>query len=56
MLEIFYLEDDKVLKQFAQKGWGCPISGGSQGQVGWDPGQPDLVAGNLAHSRGVETK
>ena len=25
---------------------------GIQGQVGWDSGQPDLVAGNPAHGRG----
>ena len=24
---------------------GCPIPGGAQGQVGWDPGQPDLLGG-----------
>ena len=29
-----------------------PIPGGVQRQVGWRPGQPDLVAGNLAHGRG----
>jgi len=27
----------------AQRSCGCPIPGGAQGQVGWDPGQPDLV-------------
>ena len=29
--------------------------GGMQSQVGWDPGQPDLVAGNTAHGSGVGT-
>jgi len=27
----------------AQRGCGCPIPGGVQGQVGWGPGQPGLV-------------
>ena len=25
---------------------GCPIPGGAQGQVGWGPGQPELVGGS----------
>lgn len=25
---------------------GCPIYGGIQGQIGWDPGKPNLVGGN----------
>jgi len=32
-----------VLAWAAQRSYGCPITGGAQGQVGWDPGQPDLV-------------
>jgi len=32
-----------VLEQAAQRGCGCPIPGGVQGQVGWGPGQPGLV-------------
>jgi len=27
-----------------EKLW-CPISGGAQGQVGWGPGQPELLVG-----------
>jgi len=27
----------------------CPIPGGAQDQVGWGPGQPELVGGNPAH-------
>jgi len=27
----------------AQRGCGCPIPGGVQGQVGWGPGQPGLI-------------
>jgi len=38
-----------------EKLW-CPIPGGTQGQVGWDPGQPELVGGSPAHSRGVVTR
>jgi len=32
-----------VLEQAAQRGRGCPIPGGVEGQVGWGPGQPALV-------------
>jgi len=31
---------------------GCPIPAGTQGQVGWGPGQPELVGGSPAHGRG----
>ena len=30
------------------------IPGGAQDQVGWGPGQPELVGGSLAHSRELE--
>jgi len=29
---------------YLPRGCGCPIPGGVQGQVGWGPGQPDLVS------------
>jgi len=32
-----------VLDQAVQRGCGCPVPGGVQGQVGWGPGQPGLV-------------
>jgi len=32
-----------VLERAAQRGCGCSIPGGVQGQVGWSPGQPGLV-------------
>jgi len=32
-----------VLEQAAQRGCGCPVPGGVQGQVGWGPGQPGLA-------------
>ena len=31
-----------MLEQAAQRGCGCPVPGGVQGQVGWGPGQPAL--------------
>jgi len=33
----------------------CPNSGDVQGQVGWDPGQPDLLGDNPAYGREVGT-
>jgi len=46
-----------VLEQLPERGCGCPISGGVQGQVGWGPGQPGVVlnveVGSSACSRGV---
>jgi len=38
--ESLYYESGEVLEQAAQRGCGCPIPGGIQGQVGWSPGQP----------------
>jgi len=32
----------------------CHIPGGVWRDVGWGPGQPDLVVGSFAHGRGVE--
>ena len=43
------------LEQIAQGGCGCPIPGGIQGQARCVSGQPGLVVGDPAHSRGVET-
>ena len=40
--------------QVAQGGCGCPIPGGIQGQAGCGSGQPGLVVGDPAHSRGLE--
>ena len=52
-----YQESGEVLEQAAQRGCGCPIPGGVQGQVGWGPGQPspvlDLEVGGPACGRGV---
>jgi len=47
-----------VLKQDAQRGCGCPVPGGVQGQVGWGPRQPGLVlnveVGSPAMAGGLE--
>ena len=45
--EILYSEGSAALAQAAQKGCGCPVPGGVQGQVGWGPGQPGLVNGEV---------
>ena len=49
-------ESGEVLEQAAQRGCGCPIPGGVQGQVGWGPGQcgpvPDLEVGGPAWQGG----
>ena len=45
-----------ALEQVAQGGCGCPIPGGIQGQAGCGSGQPGLVVGDPAHSRGIETR
>jgi len=37
----------EVLEQAAQRGCGCPVPGGVQGQAGWGTGQPGLVNGEV---------
>lgn len=32
-----------MLEHATQRGCGCSIPGGAQSQVGWDPGQTNLV-------------
>jgi len=54
--EVFHPEGGDALEQVAQGGCGCPIPGGTQGQAGCGSGQPGLVVGDPAHSRGVETQ
>ena len=49
-------EGGDALEQVAQGDCGCPIPGGIQGQSGYGSGQPGLVTGDPAHSRGVETR
>uniref|UniRef100_A0A8C3LJ42 threonine--tRNA ligase n=1 Tax=Chrysolophus pictus TaxID=9089 RepID=A0A8C3LJ42_CHRPC len=43
-----------TIEQVAQGGCGCLIPGGIQGQAGCGSGQPDLMVGNPAHSKGLE--
>ena len=47
-----------MLKQAAQRGCGCLVPGGIQGQVEWGPGQPGLVlngeVGSPASAGGLE--
>jgi len=40
--------------QVAQGGCGCPIPAGIQGQAGCGSGQPGLLVGDPAHSRGLD--
>ena len=54
--KFFHTESGDTLEQVAQGGCGCPIPGGIQGQAGCGSGQPGLVVGDPAHSRGVETR
>jgi len=49
-----YTEGGDALEQVAQGGCGCPIPGGIQGQAGCGSGQPGLVVGDPAYSRGLK--
>ena len=55
--KVLCYESGEVLQQATQRGCGCPVPGGVQGQVGWGPGQPGLVlhveVGGPACGRGV---
>ena len=53
-IEVFHSEGGDALEQVAQGGCGCPIPGGIQGQAGCGSGQPGLVVGDPAHSRGLK--
>jgi len=46
----FFIQSAEVLEEAAQRDCGCPILGDVLDQVGWDPGQLDLVVGNTAGS------
>jgi len=52
----FFTEGGDALEQVAQGGCGCHIHGGIQGQAGCGSGQPGVVVGDPARSRGVETR
>ena len=49
-------EGGEALEQVAQRGCGCPIPGGIEGQAGCGSGQPALVVGDPAQSRGIGTR
>ena len=51
---MLYCEGGEALAQVAQGGWGCPLPGSIQGQVGWGFDQLDLGGGVPAYSRGLE--
>ena len=51
----YHSEGGDALEQVAQRGCGCPIPGGIQGQAGCGSEQPGLVVGDPAHHRGVAT-
>jgi len=53
--DVFHAEGGAALEQVAQRGCGCPLPGGIQSQAGCGSGQPGVVFGDPAHSRGVET-
>ena len=42
------------MSQAAHRSCGPAIPEGIQDQIGWGPGQPDLVGSNPVHKRGVE--
>ena len=50
----FHSEGGETLQHVAQRSCVHPIPGGIRGQVGRDPGEPELVGGNPAHGRGLE--
>ena len=54
--KFLHKESGDTLEQVAQGGCGCPTPGGIRGQAGCISGQPGLVVGDPAHSRGVETR
>lgn len=44
----------ETLEQVAQRSSGFPILGGTQDQVGWGPGQLELMEGSQTTARGLE--
>ena len=51
---MFYSKGGEALAQVAWRGSGCPVLGDSQGRAGCGSGQPGLVVGDPAHSRGLK--
>jgi len=54
VLEILYSDGGEALTQVAQGICGCPVPGGTQGQVAWGSGHPELVGGSPANGMGLE--
>ena len=54
--EIFYCEGGETLEHVAQRGCGCLLPGGIQGQVGWGFEQPRLEGGIPAYSRVIGSR
>ena len=52
----FFIQSGDTLEQVAHGGCVCPIPGGIQVKAGCGSGQPGLVVGDPAQSRGVETR
>ena len=52
-LQNFYAEDSEALAQAAQRNCGCPITGGTEGQVGWVLWAAWVAGGSPAHGRGL---
>ena len=50
----FFTQGGDAVEQDAQGGCGCPVPGGIQGQAGCGSGQPGLLVGDPAHSRGLK--
>lgn len=48
---ILLSEGGEALALLPRELW-CPIPAGTRGQVGWGPGQPELVGGSPAHGQG----
>ena len=48
-----HAEGGDTLEQVARGGCGCSIPGGIQGEAGCGSGQPGLLVGDPAHSRGL---
>ena len=42
------------VRLIAQKFCGYPTPGGTQGQVGWGPGQPEIAGDDPTHGMGLE--
>jgi len=54
LLEDRYSVVNNSVEQVVQGGCGCPIPGGIQGQAGCGSGQPGLLVGDPARSRGLK--